>query len=61
MDTTEPEPEVDIKEVAKNIKETDKEIKEINEKLMQMFGELTIEDEETKAAFDEFVKVFGEV
>ena len=61
VDTTEPEPEVDIKEVAKNIKETDKEIKEINEKLMQMFGELTIEDEETKAAFDEFVKVFGEV
>ena len=61
VDTTEEEPEVDLKALTQNIKETDKAIKESNEILLGMLKELTFNTEETREAVEEFIKVLEEV
>ena len=61
VDTTEEEPEVDLKSLTQNIKETDKAIKESNEILLGMLKELTFNTEETREAVEEFIKVLEEV
>ncbi|MCI8283859.1 MAG: type I restriction-modification system subunit M [Firmicutes bacterium] len=61
VDTSEEEPEVDIRQLSASIKETDREIKAGNAKLLEMFGELTFADPETKEAVEELINVFREV
>lgn len=61
VDISEEEPEVDIRQLSASIKETDREIKAGNAKLLEMFGELTFADPETKEAVEELINVFREV
>ncbi len=61
VDSSEEEPEVDLNELIKSMSETDNEIKAANDSLVQMMKELTFEDDETKNAMSEFMKLFGEV
>lgn len=61
VDTSEEEPEVDLKKLAGNMRETDKAIKAENAALLEMLGELTFADAETKDAVEEFISVFREV
>lgn len=61
VDTTEEEPEVDLKALSQSIRETNKSIKESNNILLNMLNELSFNDNSTKEAVDEFIKVFEEV
>ncbi len=61
VDTSEEEPEVDLKQVSASIKETNRAIKEGNDALLKMFGELTFADTETKDVVDEFTSVLKEM
>ena len=60
VDTSEEEPEVDLRQLSKNIKETDKAIKDGNAALLEMLGELTFADTETKDAVEEFISILKE-
>ena len=61
VDTTEEEPEVDLKQLSSSIRETNHAIKEGNTTLLNMLNELTFNSSETKDAVQEFIKVFEEV
>lgn len=61
VDTTEEEPEVDIKELTQNIKKKNKEIKEGNVELVSMLKEATFSKVETKKAVEEFIEVLDEL
>ena len=61
VDTTEEEPEVDIKQLSCEFKETDAAIKEANRTFINMLHELTFNSSETRDAVQEFIKVFEEV
>ena len=61
VDTSEEEPEVDLKQLSASIRETNRAIKEENDALLKMLGELTFADTETKDAVEEFISVLREV
>ena len=61
VDTSEEEPEVDIRQLSASIRETNRAIKEENDELLKMFEELAFADAETKDAVEEFISVFKEV
>ena len=61
VDTSEEEEEIDLKELTNNIKDTNIAIKNANNELLKMLGELTFNDETTKEAMQEFIKIFEEV
>ena len=61
VDTSEEEPEVDLRQLSAFIRETNRAIKEGNGALLKMLGELTFADAETKDAVEEFISVLGEV
>ncbi len=61
VDTTEEEPEVDLKALTKNIKETDKSIKQGRCDLLSMMKDLTFASDDVKEAVEEFIKVVEEV
>lgn len=61
VDTSEEEPEVDIRQLSVSIRETNRAIKTGNEALLAMLGELTFADSETKEAVEEFISVLKEV
>lgn len=55
------EDEVNLMQLSKHIRETDKAIKAGNDALLNMLGELTFTDADTKKAVEEFVNVLKEV
>lgn len=57
VDTTEEEPEIDIKALTQSICDTDKEIKEGNEALLSMMRELTFDSDETRDAVADLISV----
>ena len=61
VDTTGEEPEIDLRELTQNIKETDEAIKEGNKALLGMLKELSFNNDDTKAAVEEFIRVLEEV
>ena len=61
VDTTEEEPEIDLKSLTQNIRETDKSIKEGNEALLSMLKDLCFNNDATREAVSEFIKVLEEV
>ena len=61
VDTSEEEPEVDLKQLSMSIRETDRAIKAGNEALLEMLGELTFANPETKDAIEELIGVLKEV
>lgn len=61
VDTSEEEEEIDLKQLTQEIKETNSEIKKANEALLQMLGDLTFNNDDTKEAVEDFMKVFKEV
>ena len=61
VDTSEEEPEVDLKQLSSSIRETDRAIKAGNEALLEMLGELTFANPETKDAIEELIGVLKEV
>ena len=60
VDTTEEEPEIDLKALTKDIKDTDQAIKETNESLLEMLKDLTFNSDETKEAVEDFIRVLEE-
>lgn len=61
VDTTEEEPEIDLKALTQSIRETDKAIKEGKESLLDMLKDLNFNSEDTREAVEEFIKVLEEV
>ncbi|MCI8288057.1 MAG: hypothetical protein HFH89_10450 [Lachnospiraceae bacterium] len=61
VDTSEEEPEVDLRQLSASIRETNRAIKEGNDALLEMLGEMTFADMETKDAVEEFISVLREV
>ena len=61
VDTSEEEIPVDLKALTKEIEETNKAINETNATFLDMLGELTFADSETKESVEAFLKVFGEM
>lgn len=61
VDTSEEEPEVDLRLLSESIRETNRAIKAGNEALLEMLGELTFADSETKEAVEELISVLKEV
>lgn len=57
VDTTEEEPEVDLKSLTQSIRETDQAIKESNEALLGMLKDLTFNNDVAREAVGEFIKV----
>ncbi|MDY4893593.1 MAG: type I restriction-modification system subunit M [Agathobacter sp.] len=60
VDTTEEEPEIDLREVYEDIKKTDAEIKESEKELVQMMKELSTDDEKIHGILADFMKLFEE-
>lgn len=61
VDTSEEEPEVNLRQLSESIRETNRAIKAGNEALLEMLGELTFADTETKEAVEEFISLLKEV
>ncbi len=61
VDTSEPEPEIDLEALTANIKATNDSIKQKKEELLAMMGELTFNKPETEKAVAGFIKVLQEV
>ena len=61
VDTSEEEEAIDISSLSQNIRNTNQAIKEGNCELVSMLKELTFNEEETKDAIAEFIKVLEEV
>ena len=61
VDTSEEEPEVDLRQLFASIRETNRAIKEGNGALLEMLEELTFTNTETKDAVEEFISVLKEV
>ena len=57
VDTSEPEPEVDLKAVCANLQGIDVEIKAANNELLAMLDDLASDDEEAKTALAELGKI----
>ena len=60
VDTTEEEPEVDLKSLTKEIKETDQAIKESNDAILSMLKELSFNNEETASAVNDLIHALEE-
>lgn len=60
VDTSEEEPEVDLRQLSENIRETNEAIKAGNDVLLEMLGELTFADSETKDAVEELMSALKE-
>ena len=60
VDTTEEEPEIDLREVYEDIKKTNADIKESEKELVQMMKELSTGDEKTQGILADFTKLFEE-
>lgn len=60
VDTSEEEPEVDLRQLSENIRETNEAIKAGNDVLLEMLGELTFADSETKDAVEELMSALRE-
>ena len=52
---------MDLKQLSRSIRETDRAIKAGNEALLEMLGELTFANPETKDAIEELIGVLKEV
>ncbi len=61
VDTSEEEPEVNLRQLSESIRETNRAIKAGNDALLEMLGELTFATSETKEAVEEFISVLKEV
>lgn len=61
VDTTEEEPEIDLKLLTQEIKDTDTAIKEGNAELLNMLEELCFNNAETKEAVEGFIRVLKEM
>ena len=61
VDTSEEEIPVDLKTLTKEIEETNKAINEANANFLDMLGDLTFADNETKDSVEAFLKVFKEM
>lgn len=61
VDTTEEEPEIDIKALTSSVAETNKSVRECNTTLLSMINELTFESDELEADVKAFMKVLEEV
>ena len=61
VDTTEEEPEIDLKLLTQEIKDTDTAIKEGNAALLNMLEELCFNNAETKEAVEGFIRVLKEM
>lgn len=61
VDTSEEEPEIDLKALTLRIRDTDKEIKEGNNMLLSMLKDLNFDSDETRESVEEFIKVLEEV
>ena len=61
VDTSEEEPEIDLKELSGNIRATNKEISEGKNALKEMLSQLTFSNDETKEAVEDFMAIFEEV
>ena len=57
VDSSEQEPEVDLKALNEKIRETDAEIKKANEQFVSMLKELTFSNDETKNAVEELLGI----
>ena len=60
MDSSEKEPEIDLLQLTENYRETNRALKEVNASLLDMMGELTFSDDETKGAVEAFMQAFRE-
>ena len=58
VDTSEEEPEIDLKELSGNIRATNKEISEGKNALKEMLSQLTFSNDETKEAVEDFMAIF---
>ncbi len=61
VDSTEEEPEVDIKDLTRRMKETERELAESNQSLLEMLKELEGNNPDTKDALAEFIQFLEEV
>lgn len=61
VDTSEEEPEIDLKALTLRMRDTDKEIKEGNNMLLSMLKDLNFDSDETRESVEEFIKVLEEV
>ena len=61
VDTSEEEPEVNLRQLSESIRETNRAIKAGNDALLEMLGELTFSNSETKEAVEELISVLKEV
>ena len=57
VDTFEPEPEIDLQELAKDMVQTDQDIQTVQAELLDGLKELTTEDEATKQGLEQLMKV----
>ena len=60
VDSSEKEPEIDLLQLTENYRETNRALKEVNASLLDMMGELTFSDDETKGAVEAFMQAFRE-
>lgn len=60
VDTTEEEPEVNLKALTKEIKETDQAIRESNQALLSMLKDLEFHSSDTKEAVEGFIHILEE-
>jgi len=60
VDTSEEEEEIDVKALSSELKSTNAEIREANSSLLNMMGELTFSNDETKDAMTELMNVLKE-
>lgn len=61
VDSTDEEPEVDLKALSERMRTTDQAIREGNAELVKMMKELTFSDEGTRETVLSFMNLFGEV
>jgi len=61
VDTSEPEPEIDLNALSDSIKATSDSIKQGKEELLAMMNNLTFNKPETEQAVAKFIKVLQEV
>ena len=61
VDTTEEEPEIDLKDLTAKIRDTDREIKKENQSLLELMRNLTFQNSQTKEDVEALIHVFEEM
>ena len=61
VDTSEEEEEIDLKQLSDQIRDTNKAIKESESAFRDMLTQLSFNDDETRSAVEDFIKIFEEV